>query len=137
MANEISSIASIKALNSAAKNSRQVAKPDVASLPEKGGEVLPVNGIQQPPETANAVEVRQAVSKINEIVQSVQRDLSFNMDEDSGKTVIRVVDTESGELIRQIPSEEVLAIASQLREFQEDAVSQNEIGQGLLFSDST
>jgi len=137
MANEISSIASIKALSSAAKNSRQVAKPDVASLPEKGGQALPVNGKQQPPETANTVEVRQAVSEINEIVQSVQRDLSFNMDEDSGKTVIRVVDTESGELIRQIPSKEVLAIASQLREFQEDAVSQNEIGQGLLFSDST
>lgn len=137
MANEISSIASIKALSSAAKNSRQVAKPDVASLPENGGEALPVNGKQQPPETAKAVEVRQAVSKINEIVQSVQRDLSFNMDEDSGKTVIKVVDTESGELIRQIPSEEVLAIASQLREFQEDAASQNEIGQGLLFSDST
>jgi flagellar protein FlaG len=59
------------------------------------------------------------------------------MDEDSGKTVIRVVDTESGELIRQIPSKEVLAIASQIREFQEDAVSNSEIGQGLLFSDST
>ena len=51
--------------------------------------------------------------------------------------MIRVVDTESGELIRQIPSEEVLAIASQLREFQQDAVSNSEIGQGLLFSDST
>ena len=137
MANEISSIASIKALSSAAKNSRQVAKPDVASLPDNGGQALPVNGKQQPPETASTVEVRQAVGEINEIVQSVQRDLSFNMDEDSGKTVIKVVDTESGELIRQIPSEEVLAIASQLREFQEDAVSQNEIGQGLLFSDST
>ena len=137
MANEISSIASIKALSGAAKNSRQVAKPDVASLPENGGQALPINGKQQPPETAKTVEVRQAVSEINEIVQSVQRDLSFNMDEDSGKTVIRVVDTESGELIRQIPSDEVLAIASQLREFQEDAVSQNEIGQGLLFSDST
>jgi flagellar protein FlaG len=137
MANEISSIASIKALSSAAKNSRQVAKPDVASLPDNGGQTLPVNGKQQPPEAAKTVEVRQAVSEINDIVQSVQRDLSFNMDEDSGKTVIKVVDTESGELIRQIPSEEVLAIASQLREFQEDAVSQNEIGQGLLFSDST
>ena len=86
MANEISSIASIKALSGAAKNSRQVAKPDVASLPDNGGQALPVNGKQQPPETANTVEVRQAVSKINEIVQSVQRDLSFNMDEDSGKT---------------------------------------------------
>lgn len=137
MANEISSIASIKALSGAAKNSRQVAKPDVASLPDNSGQALPINGKEQPLQTAITVEVRQAVSKINEIVQSVQRDLSFNMDEDSGKTVIRVVDTESGELIRQIPSEEVLAIASHLREIQEDAVSQGEIGQGLLFSDST
>ncbi|MDH3634237.1 MAG: flagellar protein FlaG [Gammaproteobacteria bacterium] len=137
MANEISSIASLRGLSGAATNSRQVATTDVASLPDNGGQALPINGKEQPPQAANTAEVRQAVSEINEIVQSVQRDLSFNMDEGSGKYVIRVVDTESGELIRQIPTEEVLAIASQLREFQEDAVSQSEIGQGLLFSDST
>jgi len=106
-------------------------------LPGNGGQALPVNGKAQPQQAANTAEVRQAVSRINEIVQSKQRDLSFNMDEGSGKYVIRIVDTESGELIRQIPTEEVLAIATQLREFQEDAVSQSEIGQGLLFSDST
>jgi len=137
MANEISSIASIKALSGAARNSRPVAMTGVASLPNNGGQTLPINGKEQPPQTANTVEVREAVSTINKVVQSLQRDLSFNMDEDSGKTVIRVVDTESGELIRQIPSKEVLAIASQIREFQEDAVSNSEIGQGLLFSDST
>lgn len=137
MANEISSMASIRGLSGAAANSRQVATTDVASLPDNGGQTLPVDGKGQPPQAANTAEVRQAVSTINEIVQSVQRDLSFNMDEGSGKYVIRVVDTESGELIRQIPTEEVLAIASQLREFQEDAVSESEIGQGLLFSDST
>ena len=137
MANEISSIASIRGLSGAAANSRQVATTDVASLPDNGGQALPVDGKEQPPQVANTAEVRQAVNRINEVVQSVQRDLSFNMDEGSGKYVIRVVDTESGELIRQIPTEEVLAIASQLREFQEDAVSQSEIGQGLLFSDST
>jgi flagellar protein FlaG len=132
MANEISSIASIKASSGAARNSRPVATTEVASLPDDGGQALPINGKQQPPQTANTVEVREAVSTINKVVQSLQ-----HMDEDSGKTVIRVVDTESGELIRQIPSKEVLAIASQIREFQEDAVSNSEIGQGLLFSDST
>ena len=137
MANEISSIASLRTLSSVATNSRQVATTDVASLPDNGGQALPVDGKEQPSQPANTAEVRQAVSRINEVVQNIQRDLSFNMDEGSGKYVIRVVDTESGELIRQIPTEEVLAIASQLREFQEDAVSQNEIGQGLLFSDST
>ena len=137
MANEISSIASIRASSDAAGNSRPVASTEVASLPENGGQALPINGKEQPPKAANTVEVREAVSTINKVVQSLQRDLSFNMDEDSGKTVIRVVDTESGELIRQIPSKEVLAIASQIREFQEDAVGNSEIGQGLLFSDST
>ena len=137
MANEISSIASLRTLSSVATNSRQVATTDVASLPDNGGQALPVDGKEQPSQPANTAEVRQAVSRINEVVQNIQRDLSFNMDEGSGKYVIRVVDTESGELIRQIPTEEVLAIATQLREFQEDAVSETEIGQGILFSEST
>ena len=137
MANEISSIASIRALTGAAKNSRQVAKTDVATLPGKGGEVLPSRGKELPEQAADTARISEAVTRINEIVQSVQRDLSFNLDEDSGKTIIRVVDSESGALIRQIPSEEALAIALQLRDLQKGSASADEIGQGLLFSDRT
>ena len=137
MANEISSIASIRALSSVAKNSRQVAKTDVATLPGQGGEALPSIGKELPARAADSAEISDAVTRINEIVQSVQRDLSFNVDEDSGQTVIRVVDSGSGELIRQIPSEEALAIALQLRDLQKDAVNGVEIGQGLIFSDRT
>jgi flagellar protein FlaG len=137
MANEISSIASIKALTSAARTSRQVAKTDVATVPGKGGEALPPKGKELPAQVSDSAEITKAVSRINEIVQSIQRDLSFNLDENSGQTIIRVIDSESGELIRQIPSEEALAIANQLRDLQKDTVSGAEIGQGLLFSDST
>ena len=137
MANEISSIASIRALSGAAKNSRQVAKTDVATLPGQGGEALPSTGKELPARAADSAEINEAVTRINEIVQSVQRDLSFNVDEDSGQTIIRVVDSGSGELIRQIPSEEALAIALQLRDLQKDAVNAGEIGQGLIFSDRT
>ncbi len=137
MANEISGIASINALSSAAKNSRQVAKTDVATLPGQGGEALPSTGKEMPVRTVDTAQISEVVSSINKIVQNIQRDLSFNLDEDSGETIIRVVDSESGELIRQIPSEEALAIAIQLRDLQQDAVDRVEIGQGLLFSDST
>jgi len=137
MANEISSIASIRALSSVAKNSRQVAKTDVATLPGQGGEALPSAGKELPARAADSAEISEAVTRINEIVQSVQRDLSFNVDEDSGQTIIRVVDSGSGELIRQIPSEEALAIALQLRDLQKDSVNGIEIGQGLIFSDRT
>jgi flagellar protein FlaG len=137
MANEISSIASIRLSSGAATNSRQVAKTDVATLPGKGGEALPSTGKELPAQTVDSARISEAVSQINVIVQSIQRDLSFNLDEESGQTIIRVVDSESGELIRQIPSEEALAIALQLRDIQQDAVNRLEIGQGLLFSDST
>lgn len=136
MANGISSIASVRTL-SAAKNSEQVTKPDVANLPVANGEISPPRGKGLPGKAADIVEINEAVNRINDVVRSVQRDLSFNLDEDSGKTVIRVVNSESGELIRQIPSEQVLAIANHLRDYQEEAVSRGELGQGLLFSDSS
>ena len=88
-------------------------------------------------QAAGSADIERTVSRINEIVQSVQRDLSFNVDQESGRTVIRVIDSESGELIRQIPSEDLLAIATHLRDFQDEIVSGRDIGQGLLFSDST
>ncbi len=143
MANEISSIASIRALTAAnAKSSGQVTKPDVASVSVSngttaGGAALPPGGKQVPSPAVDTAELSEKVTEINDIIRSIQRDLAFNIDEDSGKTVIRVIDSESGELIRQIPSEKVLAIATHLRDVQEDTVSGGEIGQGLLFSDST
>jgi flagellar protein FlaG len=75
------------------------------------GELLP----QQ--ETADtSVKVEQAVSQANQIVQSLNRDLHFMVDEDSGRTVIKVLDSETKEIIRQIPSEELLKIAATLTE---------------------
>ena len=136
MANEISSIATIRAL-SPALNSRQVAKPELANLPEARGQELPTTGKDLPPRLEESVEIRDAVTRINKIVQNIQRDISFNMDEDSGRTIIRVIDSGSGELIRQIPSEEVLAIATLLRDVQENSVVWGELEHGLLFSDST
>ena len=136
MANEISGITSIRALT-VAKSSGQVTKPGVANTPVNGGEELPPRGKEQPAEVVDTVDISETVTEINDIIRGIQRDLAFNVDEDSGRTVIRVIDSESGELIRQIPSESFLAIATHLRDFQDDSVSGGEIGQGLLFSDST
>jgi len=62
--------------------------------------------------------IEQAVTEINEYVQSVQRDLHFSVDEDSGQTVVRVRDKESGELIRQIPEDIFLSLAQNLKDNQ-------------------
>ena len=60
--------------------------------------------------------VQDAVSRINDYVQQTERTLDFQLDEDSGKTVIRVYDRQSDELIRQIPSELALELAQKLND---------------------
>ena len=79
------------------------------------------SGKELPPETAKVTElskdqVREAVSRINEYVQQTERKLEFQMDEDSGETIIRVYDKSSSELIRQIPSELALELAQKLND---------------------
>lgn len=61
-------------------------------------------------------QVREAISRINEYVQQTERTLDFQLDEDSGKTIIRVYDRASSELIRQIPSELALELAQKLND---------------------
>ena len=63
-------------------------------------------------------ELKQAVQAINSYVQSLRRDLQFTVDEVTDRTIIRVIDSETQEVIRQIPSEEVLALARSLERSQ-------------------
>ena len=58
--------------------------------------------------------VEQASAQIESYVRSSGRDLQFRVDDESGRVVVSVRDSETGELIRQIPNEEVLRIAKAL-----------------------
>lgn len=63
-------------------------------------------------------ELRTAVEKIQEFVSSTASDIKFSIDEDSGETVVKVVDRETQEVIRQIPSQEMLDLAQALDKLQ-------------------
>lgn len=139
MANEISSMTMANLPRSPAKDSSQIAKPEMVPVPESG-QSLPSEGKALPPKVAdlNQGQLQEAVKQINDYVQSVQRDLTFSMDGESGRTVIRVIDSGSGELIRQIPSEEVLALASYLQDLgATGSMSPGVVKSGILFSEST
>ncbi len=68
-------------------------------------------------------QVKQAVQKIQGTVDNLAHNLRFSIDEDTGKTIIKVMDAHTNEVIRQIPSKEAVEIARTL-----DKV------QGLLFN---
>ena len=140
MANEISSMVQAQ-MPATAQKSGQFVKLEAASVPETRGQSLPEDGQnlpqQESKQSVDQTQLREAVSQINSFVQSVQRDLSFSMDEGSGRTIIKVIDSESGKLVRQIPSEEVLALASYLQNMKQESADGGSVPSGILFSDRT
>jgi flagellar protein FlaG len=87
------------------------------SLPPVGKD-LPVKEDTPVISEVATIEIEEVVTEINEYVQSIQRDLHFSVDEDSGLTIIRVRDKETGELIRQIPEDIFLNLAQKLKDNQ-------------------
>lgn len=69
------------------------------------------NPKQAPPGAAAAM---QAVRAINEFLKSSSANVEFMVDGRSSKVIVRVVDSETGKVIRQMPSEEMLAISQAL-----------------------
>lgn len=71
------------------------------------------------PEISRA-ELQQAVDVVNQAVALEQRSLSFSIDDVSGRSVIKVIDYETEELIKQIPSEELLKVAQDIKRLQDE-----------------
>lgn len=67
---------------------------------------------------ATREDVESAIKKANQVVQATARDLEFTIDKSNGATVVKVVDRATKEVIRQIPSEEMLAIADSIERMQ-------------------
>lgn len=60
--------------------------------------------------------VRDAVQRANDTVQVLRSNLQFTVDEATGIDVVKFIDIKTKEVIRQIPSEEMLALARRLDE---------------------
>ena len=68
--------------------------------------------------------VAKAAEQLQSFVQSMGRNLSFSVDEVSGYNVVRVVNPDTGELIRQLPSDELLKISRDFQRLNNALVSQ-------------
>ncbi len=68
--------------------------------------------------------VAKAAAEIQQFVQSMGRNLSFSIDETTGYHVVRVVNPSTGELVRQLPSEELLKIARDFQRLNNVLISQ-------------
>tara|TARA_R110002167_G_scaffold65637_4_gene185749 strand:- start:3837 stop:4256 length:420 start_codon:yes stop_codon:yes gene_type:complete len=78
----------------------------------------------------SAEQIENAVSQLSEFVKNNSRQLNFSVDEGSNKQVVKVTDSESGKIIRQIPTEEVLKLSERLQDLQAEVGT----AVGLLFN---
>lgn len=77
---------------------------------------LPKVAVKEASAAEREEQVKEAAEKINEFIETMTHDLSFSVDKDTNRTVVKVLERESGDVIRQIPADEVLKIAKVLDE---------------------
>ncbi len=115
-------------LESPGLKSQQLRPPgvDPASGAQSAGAVSATQGGSNTPESQAAAQsqppidkaaVSNAVDDLNQAVQNIRRELEFSVDEESGKTIVKVLDSGTGDVIRQLPPEELLAVSRHPKEY--------------------
>jgi len=90
---------------------------EIANLEIKNPDVVQFN-------KPSAEAIAKAAEDIQNFVKDMGRNLSFSVDEVTGYNVVRVVNPETNELIRQLPSEELLKIARSMKDLGNVLVNQ-------------
>jgi flagellar protein FlaG len=80
--------------------------------------VMTASAVQQPDAATAQSQVGQALQSINKALQKLSSNLEFTVDEDSNRTIVKVMDTQTQEIIRQMPSVEAIEISKALDKLQ-------------------
>ncbi len=108
----------------------QSTEPNQAISPQETNALSPLSEVKKADDRSDVKKENDAlddvVKNLNDHIQQYRRELQFQIDDESGRTVVKVMNVENGEVIRQMPSEQVLAMSHQLSEitgtmFQEKA----------------
>jgi flagellar protein FlaG len=91
--------------------------PSIAAR-QAAAPVQTVNAVQQAAEAPKMGDVENAIKKINDAMKAMSRNLEFSIDSDSNRPVVKVVDQETNEVIRQMPTPEAIEIAKALDQLQ-------------------
>jgi len=72
---------------------------------------------QKDPVKLSESEVNQAIVTANAALKSIASNLEFSRDENTGKSLVRIIDTGTKEVIRQFPTAEMLSISKAIDNF--------------------
>ena len=104
-------------VNAAATSPRP--EPSVQVTQTEGGR----NGGYATAQQGGSRSAEETFEEINHAMQAWDTGMRFEIDEDTQQLVVSIVDSKTGDVIRQVPSEEVLHIAKMISQFQGQLVS--------------
>jgi len=100
------------------KNNNAVDNSEQQVITEKAQDKISAN--QKPVNEAETEQpltpkqLEKVAQQLQDFVGDLNRNIEFSVDKDSGRDVIKVIDKDSGDLLKQYPSEEVLTLVSKL-----------------------
>jgi len=97
----------------------QAVQPDVRANGVAPVRAAAISTTPLVPQQVSVGELKSAVATINQAMRQSNHSLEFSVDTDTHRTVVKMVDTGTGELIRQFPSETALAISRGIDQFQQ------------------
>ena len=115
---------------SSAKTLEQLSAPSIKQAPTDAEVIAKVLSTEFKPSNVNQASqptqevIAKTAKQMESFVQSMGRELNFSVDKASGYSVVRVVNPQTGEVIRQLPSEELLKIAEMFEQTNSALVNQ-------------
>lgn len=119
-------------LSGAATSSTLLGEAAVTPLAEDGSRITAEKGELDTTGSRLAQQLEEQAQKLQEMSQLKGWAVSFSVDSELNKTVIRVVDADTQKTIRQIPSEELLTLSKRIRDLQDGDDSKMALA-GMLF----
>lgn len=110
--------------NSVAPSVNPSLQPTPVAVPRDNKAVVSTNTDNRPAldqkksEAPSRQDIEQATEQVKKFISPTNSDIRFSIDEDTGITVVKVMDKTTNEIIRQIPGDEILQIAKALDRLQ-------------------
>lgn len=115
---QLSSIGTLAHLSTRATDQEVHVTPQAATVASSNTPVITSQAVEQNAAIPALPPLSDALQNINRTMQALGQDLEFSIDADSNRTIVKVIDQRTQELIRQMPSAEALEIAKALDKVQ-------------------
>jgi len=90
----------------------------VAAIAKESAPVITSSAVQKPDAAPPEAQVNQAVKEINTALKNLSPNLEFSVDAESNRTIVKVMDLQTKQVLRQMPSAEAIEISKALDKLQ-------------------